>query len=82
MCVDYMNLNKACPKDFYLLPTINRLVDEAAGYQILSFLDAYSGYNHIHMHPRDREKTTFRKDFNNFYYEVMSFGLKNAEATY
>jgi len=49
-----MNLNKACLKDFYPLPTIDRLVDGATGYQILSFLDAYSGYNQIQMHPQDR----------------------------
>jgi len=82
MCVDYTDLNKACPKDSYLLPTIDRLVEGAAGHQILSFLDAYSGYNQIQMHHRDREKTTFRTDFDNFFYEVMPFGLKNAEATY
>ena len=45
MCVDYKDLNKACPKDSYPLPNIDRLVDGAAGHKILSFLDAYSGYN-------------------------------------
>jgi len=82
MCVDYTDLNKACPKDFYPLPTIDRLVDGAAGHHILSFLDAYSGYNQIQMHPTDRKKTTFMTDSDNFYYEVMPFGLKNAGATY
>jgi len=82
MWVDYTDLNKACSKDSYPLSTIVQLVDRVAGHQILSFLDAYSGYNQIHMHPQDREKTTFRTDSNNFNYEVMSFGLKNAEATY
>jgi len=82
MCVDYTDLNKACPKDSYPLPTIDRLVDEAAGHHILSFLDAYSGYNQIQMHPADRKKTAFMTDFDNFYYEVMPFGLKNAGATY
>jgi len=82
MCVDYIDLNKACPKDSYPLPTIDRLVDGAADHQILSFLDTYSAYNQIHMHPRDKEKTAFRIDSNNFYNEVMPFGLKNAGATY
>jgi len=82
MWVDYTDLNKACPKDSYPLPTIDRLVDGAVDHQILSFLDAYSGYNQIQMNPRDKEKTTFRTDSDNFYYEVMSFGLKNARATY
>ncbi|XP_068461695.1 uncharacterized protein [Phaseolus vulgaris] len=82
MCVDYTDLNKACPKDSYPLPTIDRLVDGAAGHQILSFLDAYSGYNQIQMYHRDREKTAFRTDSDNFFYEVMPFGLKNVGATY
>jgi len=82
MCVDYMNLNKACLKDSYPLPIIDRLVDGTAGHHILKFLDAYSSYNQIQMHPRDRKKTTFMTESNNFYYEVMSFGLKNAGATY
>jgi len=76
MYVDYKNLNKACPKDLYPLPTIDRLVDGAAGHNILSFLDAYSGYNQIQMHMGDKEKIAFRTDTNNFYYEIMPFGLK------
>ena len=59
MCVDYKDLNKACPKDSYPLPNIDRLVDGAADHKILSFLDAYSGYNQISMHHNDREKTAF-----------------------
>jgi len=82
MCVDYTDLNKACRKDSYPLPTIDRLVDRAAGHHILNFLDAYSGYNQIQMDPRDKEKTTFMMDSNNFYYEVMPFDLKNVGATY
>jgi len=75
MCVDYTDLNKACPKDSYALPTVDRI-------PYLSFLNAYSGYNQIQMHPRDRDKTTFRTDSDNFYYEVMPFDLKNFGATY
>ena len=82
ICVDYTYLNKACPKDSYPLPIIDRLVDRAAGHQILSFLDAYSGYNQIQMHHRDREKIAFRTDSDNFFYEVMPFNLKNVGATY
>jgi len=82
MCVDYRNLNSECPKDTYPLPNIDFLVDGAAGHKILSFLDAYSGYNQINMYPRDKEKTAFMTVDANYYYEVMSFGLKNAGATY
>jgi len=82
ICVDYTDLNKACPKDSYPLPTIDRLVDGATGNHILIFLDAYSGYNQIQMHPRDGEKPTFTNDSGNFYYEVMPFDLKNTGAAY
>ena len=56
MCPDYTNLNRACPKDTYPLPSIDRLVDGASGFQVLNFLGAYSGYNQIKMHPPDEEK--------------------------
>jgi len=59
MCVDYTNLNKACPRDAYPLPNIDRLVDGVAGNKVLSFLDAYSGYNHIPMATSDMNKTAF-----------------------
>ena len=57
-------------------------MDGAVGYSVQSFLDAYSGYNQIRIHPRDKEKTTFMKEDSNYYYEVMLFGLKNVGATY
>lgn len=47
MCLDYMNLNKAYPKGSYPLPSIDRLVDGIVGHNMLSFVDAYSGYNQI-----------------------------------
>nr|KYP56988.1 Retrovirus-related Pol polyprotein from transposon 297 family [Cajanus cajan] len=71
MCVDYTNLNKACPKDSYPLPSIDRLVD-----------DAYSGYNQIMMYPPDEAQTSFITDHANYCYRVMPFGLKNVGATY
>nr|KYP56259.1 Retrovirus-related Pol polyprotein from transposon 17.6 [Cajanus cajan] len=82
MCTDYTNLNKACPKDAYPLPNIDRLVNGASGHKFLSFLDAYSGYNQIRMHPQDEEKTAFITETTNYCYRVMPFGLKNAGATY
>ena len=82
MCTDYTHLNRACLKYAYPLPSIDRLVDGAAGHKVLSFLDAYSGYNQIRMNPADREKTAFITDKANFCREVMPFGLKNAGATY
>ena len=80
--VDFRNLNKACPKDEFLLPNIDLLVDSVVGSSMFSFMDGYSGYNQIRMATKDEEKTTFRTPIGNFYYTVMPFGLKNARATY
>ena len=82
MCVDFTDLNKACPKDSYPLPSIDALVDSASGCKLLSFLDAFSGYNQIKMHPMDEEKTVFMTERSCYCYKVMPFGLKNAGATY
>jgi len=82
MCVDFIDLNKACPKDSYPLSNIDALVGSASGCRLLSFLDAFSGYNQIMMHPRDKCKTTFMTELSCYCYKVMPFGLKNARATY
>ncbi|XP_014515510.1 uncharacterized protein LOC106773324 [Vigna radiata var. radiata] len=62
--------------------TIDRLVDGASGHTVLSFLDAYSGYNQIPMYAPDQNNTAFITEQANYCYEVMSFGLKNVGATY
>ena len=49
MCVDFTDLNKACPKDNFPLPRIDQLMDFTAGHKLLTFLDAFSGYNQIKM---------------------------------
>ncbi|KAI5354414.1 hypothetical protein L3X38_007309 [Prunus dulcis] len=82
MCQDYIDLNKACPKDSFSLPRIDQLVDATAGHELLSFMDAYSGYNQIFMHPPDSEHTAFITDKGLYCYNVMPFGLKNVGATY
>jgi len=82
MCTDYIDLNKASPNDVYPLSSIDRLVDRVSGHKLLSFLDAYLGYNQISIHPRDKLKTTFMTDDANFFYEMMPFGLQNAGVTY
>ena len=58
------------------------LVDATAGHELLSFMDAFSGYNQILMYPDSQEKTAFITEKGIFYYKVMPFGLKNASATY
>ncbi|XP_052734034.1 uncharacterized protein LOC108321519 [Vigna angularis] len=82
MCVDYRDLNRASPKDNFPLPHIDTLVDNTAKYSLFSFMDGFSGYNQIKMAPEDMEKTTFITLWGTFCYKVMSFGLKNAGATY
>jgi hypothetical protein len=82
MCIDYTSLNKACPKDEYPLPRICQIVDSTALCELLSFLDAYSGYHQISLAIDDEEKTTFITSFGIFCYTKMSFGLKNRGATY
>ena len=82
MCVDFTDLNRACLKDSYPLPRIDTLVDSTAKHELLSFMDAFSGYNQIKMNEEDQEKTSFVTSKGLFCYKVMSFGLKNAGATY
>ncbi|XP_073138220.1 uncharacterized protein [Henckelia pumila] len=82
LCIEFTDLNKACPKDLFPLPRIDLLVDSTAGCELLSFLDAYQGYNQIALAPKDQEKASFITDQGIYCYEVMPFGLKNAGATY
>ncbi|XP_074374966.1 uncharacterized protein LOC141716663 [Apium graveolens] len=81
-CVDFTDLNKACPKDSFPLPRIDQLVDSTAAHALLSFMDAYSGYNQIPMYEPDQEHTSFITDRGLYYYIAMPFGLDNVGATY
>ena len=82
MCVNFTNLNKACPKDSYPLPRVDVLVDSTARHQLLSFMDAFSGYNQIRMQEADQEKTSFVTSQGLFCYKVTPFSLKNVGTTY
>ncbi|KAG9453486.1 hypothetical protein H6P81_006390 [Aristolochia fimbriata] len=82
VCVDFCDLNKACPKDDFPLPITELMVDATTGHEALSFMDGSSGYNQIRMDPKDEELTAFRTPKGIFCYKVMPFGLKNAGATY
>jgi hypothetical protein len=82
MCINYTSLNKACPKDEYPLPHICQIVDSTMCCELLSFLDAYSGYHQISLTIDDEEKTTFITPFGTFCYTKMTFGLMNGGATY
>ena len=82
MCVDFTDLNKACPKNSFPLLRIDQLVDSSAGHKLLTFMDAFSRYNQIRMAEEDQEKTAFITSQGLYCYKVMPFGLKNAETTY
>nr|GEY03326.1 reverse transcriptase domain-containing protein [Tanacetum cinerariifolium] len=81
MCVDFTDLNKACPQDCYLLPKIDWKVESLCGYPFKCFLDAYKGYRQIQLAEADEEKTTFHTGHGVYCYTKMPFGLKNAGAT-
>ena len=59
MCIDFTDLNKACPKDIYPLPQVDVLIDSTAQHQLLSLMDVFSGYNQIKMDEANQEKTPF-----------------------
>ena len=80
--MDFTDLNKVCPKDSFLLTRIDQVVDATSGHQLLSFMDAYSGYNQIPMHVLDQEHTSFITDRGLYYCKEMPFGLKKAGTTY
>src|SRR3954468_13186118 len=82
MCVDYGPVQKHCPKDHFPLPRIDQIIDSTAGCDLLSFLDAYSGYNQTRMKEEDEEHTSFITPYGVFCYRTMPFGLKNVGATY
>ena len=82
VCVDFTNLNRACPKDPFPMPKIDQLVDATYGHPRMIFLDAFQAYHQIALATEDQEKTTFIFPDANYHYTMMPFGLKNAGATY
>ena len=82
MCIDFTYLNKAYPKDSFLFPHFDMLVDATASHELFSFIDTFSVYNQVLMHPNDQEKTTFITKRGIFCYKVIPFDLKNVGATY
>ena len=82
MCIDYTNLNKACPKDPFPLPRIDQVIDSTAGCELLSFIDAYFCFHQIPLLKEDQIKTSFITPYGVYCYLTMAFGLRNAGATY
>ena len=75
MCVDYRDLNKASPKDYFPLPHIDMLVDRTTKFKVFSFMDVFSRYNQIRMDPEDMEKTMFITPSGTFCYRVMPYSM-------
>lgn len=82
VCIEYTNLNKATPKDYYPLPTMDQLIDATTWHILFIFLDALSGYNQITLEPEDQPKTTFIRHMAVYAYKVLPMILMNACATY
>ena len=82
VCVDFTDLNKACPKDPFSMPRIDQLMDAIVGHPWMCFLDTFQGYHQIPLALDDQEMTAFVTPIRNYHYKVMPFGLKNARATY
>ena len=84
VCIDFRDLNRATPKDEYPMPIADMLINDASGHRVISFLDGNAGYNQIFMAEEDMSKMAFRcpRFVGLFEWTVMTFGLKNAGATY
>jgi hypothetical protein len=82
VCMDFHDLNKACPKDNFPTPFIDQIIDECAGCEAFSFMDGFLGYNQIQIKPKDQHKTAFICPWGTFAYRKMPFGLKNVGATF
>ena len=82
ICIYFRNLNKASLKDNFPLPTMKQILQSVAGSELMSFLDGFSGYNQVLVHPHDQLKTTFRTKWGTYAYQKMPFGLINAGATF
>jgi hypothetical protein len=82
MCIDYRKFNKATKKYHFPLPFIDEMLEHLANHSFFCFLDGYSGYHHIPIHPDDQSKTTFTCPYRTYAYCRMSFGLCNAPASF
>jgi len=82
MCIDYRKLNKATKKDYFPLPFIDEIIEQLANHSLVCFLDGYSGYHQISIHPDDQSKTTFTCPFGTYGYCRISLGLYSAPASF
>ena len=78
VCVDFRALNKATIKDGFLIPFMDRVLEDVAGHALYSFMDGFSGYNEVDIYLDDKEKTTFVTPWGTYIYKKIPFGLCNA----
>jgi hypothetical protein len=82
VCVDYRDINKACPKDNFPTPFFDQIVDDYAESEIFSLKDGFSDYNQINIAPEDQHKISFIFPWGTFSYRKLPFGIKTAGATF
>ena len=82
ICIDFRDLNATYPKDEFPLPITDFMMDNTCGFERMSFMDGFLGYNQIKMYPEDEKHSSFRTPLGVYYYTVMSFSLTNARVTY
>jgi hypothetical protein len=82
VCMDFRDLNKACPKDNFLTRFIDQILNECAGSEMFSFMDGFSRYNQIQIKPKDQHKMAFICPWGTFAYQKMPFDLKNVGVTF
>jgi len=80
--IDYRKLNKATKTDHFPLPFIDKMLERLANHSFFCFLEGYSGYHQIPIHPDDQSKTTFTCPYGTYAYRRMSFGVCNATASF
>ena len=81
VCVDFIDLDKPCPKNPFPMPRIDQLMDATVSHPRMSFLDAFQGYHQIPLALDNQEITDFVTPIRNYHYKVIPFGLKNSRAT-
>ena len=82
LCVDFRNLNKYSKRDNYPLPKMEDLLQRVSRARVMSFLDGFSSYNQIVVHPEDQEKTAFTTPWGTFMYSKIPFGMMNSRANF
>jgi hypothetical protein len=82
MCMDFIDLNKCCPKDDFPLARIDKIVDSTTSYEMMALLDCFFGYHQIWLRKEDEEETSFITPFGTFCYLRMPEGLRNVEPTF